>query len=122
MWCIVELSAILAAYAFQYSLSLVHLVVVLDELLHRFLPNGDVLVDFDTINLKIDRVNQQDMARRDFVGGKGKSTRGHECSIWVPHVEPGAQRRDTTGNCDLLPDVLTFSRRKIRNNVNLEAG
>jgi hypothetical protein len=95
---------------------------VCDQLLHRFLPNGDVLGDFAAITLQMDRVNQQDVARRDFVGGKGKSTRGHECSIWVPHFEPGAQRRDTTGNCDLLSDILTFSRRKIRNNVNLEAG
>src|SRR5207248_7396197 len=59
---------------------------------------------------------------RDFVGGKGKPTWGDERSIWFPHFDPGAQRRKTAGNCDLLPDILTFSRRKIRNNVNLEAG
>jgi hypothetical protein len=69
----------------------------------------------------MDRVNQQDMARRDFVGSKGKPTGRDERSMWLPHFKPGAQRRDTTGNCDLLSDILTFSRRKIRNNVNLEA-
>src|SRR2546430_5912087 len=62
------------------------------------------------------------MARRDFVGGKGKSTRWDECSIWFPHFDPGAQRWETARNCDLLSDILTFPRRKIGNNVNFEAG
>src|SRR5205823_7493451 len=62
------------------------------------------------------------MARRDFVGSKGKSTRWDECSIWFPHFDPSAQRRETARNCDLLSDILTFPRWKIGNNINFEAG
>ena len=70
----------------------------------------------------MDRVNQQDMMRRNFVGGKGKSTRWDERPIWFPHFEPGTQWREAAGNCDLLSDVLTFPRRKIGNDVNFESG
>src|SRR5438477_12906448 len=95
---------------------------VRDQLLHRFFPNGDVLRDFATISLQMDPVNQQEMTRRDFVGGKGKSARRDERAIWFPHFDPGTQRWETAGNCNLLSDVLTFPRRKVGNNINFEPG
>src|SRR5437762_12996359 len=81
---------------------------VRDQLLHRFFPNGDVLGDFATITLQMDRVNQQEMTRRDFVAGNGKSARRDEPPIWFPPLHPRTPRSHTARHSNLLSHLLTF--------------
>jgi hypothetical protein len=76
------------------------------KLPHRFFADGDILGNFAAITFQVDRINQQDMAWRDFVGGKGKSSWWNECTIRFPHFDPGTERREPARNCDLLTDIL----------------
>ena len=54
----IEITADDAAYASEFSVSIIHRVDVLDQLLHRFFSDGDVFGDLAAIALQMDPVNQ----------------------------------------------------------------
>src|SRR4051812_20160861 len=70
----------------------------------------------------MERVNEQKLARRGFVSGKGKTARRHNYTRRFPQFRPCAERLESARDSDLLRFVLSFAWRKVRANVHLESG
>ena len=106
----------------QLSVSGLHVFHVRKELAHRFFADGDVLDQLAAVALQMHRVDEQQLLRRDLVGGEGEPARRSDRAAGFPIFRPRAHRLQAAGDRDLLRFRLSFARREVRADIDFESG
>src|SRR5207237_9276110 len=86
----------------ELGISGLHRIDMRTQLAHRFFADRNIFPDIAKVALEMHGINQEQLARRDFVGGKRESPRWNERAIRFPFLGPCAQWSYTTGDSDFF--------------------
>lgn len=105
----------------KFAIGPLHRLHVRKQLVHRLFADPDVFSDVAAVALEVEGVNEQDLAGRQLVSGEGETARRRNGHARLPLLGPGAQRRETAGDGNLLGLPLVFARREIGTDIHFKS-